>query len=225
MEIFNDIDSTYLDNDNISASWLFFTKSDTIEIMLLFQELQKYWELNFGSYEKFNYDISPKIDFSQKAFGKKKLSLFAKHRKENSSVKINNEKYYIDFVELNNMELYESFFNFLFDDFFYSKILLKVTKKDYNDSLLKINKNYFASSKEFLNEYLQFDNLDVISNLIFGYTHDGKKVLLFLYTLNNRNICNFFNSNISKAEFDEIVKNTVLFRPFDVPMKLYNVYV
>ena len=71
-------------------------------MILLFKELGKYWNLNFGIYEEFNYDINPKIDFLQKAFGKKKLSLFAKNRKENGSVKINNENYYIDFVEICN---------------------------------------------------------------------------------------------------------------------------
>lgn len=223
MEIFNDKSSIYIDNENISASWLFFTKIDMIEMILLFKELGKYWNLNFGIYEEFNYDINPKIDFLQKAFGKKKLSLFAKNRKENGSVNIKNENYYIDFVEINNVELYESFFDFLFDDFFYSNLLLKVTNKNYNDSLLNTKKDHFSSSKEFLNDYFQFDKPDIISNLIFGYTHDGKKVLLFLYNSDNKNVRNLFNSNLSKVEFDKIYKNTVLFRPFDVLMSIHKV--
>lgn len=219
MEIYNDNERVYIDDSKISATWLFIGKDEKSEAITLFENLLKDWDFSFGIYEETNSLINPKIDFFQKSFGKKKLDLFIKNRTQNYIVEIDNIKYYIDFTKLDTLELWEYFFKFIFDDFFYSHLLLKVTKKNYNENLFNITESCNYSSNIFLDNYFQFNNDNIISNIIFGYSHTGKKVFIFL---SNLKVNKYFHSNISKEKFQMNLANVVLFRPFDAHINIYS---
>ena len=219
MKIFNDNEGIYIGDNKISATWIFIGKDEKSEAITLFENLFKGFELNFGIYEETNSTINPKIDFSQKAFGKKKLDLFIKNRTQNYFIEIDGKKYYIDFSKLDTLELWEYFFKFIFDDFFYSHLLLKINKKDHVENLLGIKDQIYSSSNVLFKSYFKFNN-NTVFNLIFGYSHDGKKVFVFLSDkkINGKS---YFNPNITKNEFHKIYTNVVLFRPFDAHIKIY----
>lgn len=183
--------------------WFFFDKNDINFFVNLILSLTENNNVLYGIYEFEDKSINKKIDTWQKAFGKKKeISSFKKKAIKEYIIK-DYEKIYLDFIHLNEIKDIEYIFNFLFEDFFYERNLIKIVKQD--SDVIDISKKISYEN------YIEYKK-DTIINCLFGYTHNGKKVLVFDNSI--KDLFQGFNTNISSEEFNLINKNSVVFMPF-----------
>jgi|GEM_PF-6005525 len=183
--------------------WFLFDKNDVNFFVDLILYLTENNNVLYGIYEFEDKSINKKIDSWQKAFGKKKEISSFKKKAIKEYIIDDYKKIYLDFIYLDEIKDIEYIFNFLFEDFFYERNLMKIVKQDLD--ILDLSK------KISYEDYLKYRN-DIIINCLFGYTHYGEKVLVFDNSIGD--LFKGFNSNVSSEEFNLIHKNLVIFTPF-----------